>query len=135
MRPKPEILPDEQEFWVGLQSGRVLFPRCERCGFVWGPPSDVCPNCLSLEMAWTQLSGFGKILSWVIFHKAYSIEFQDAIPYNVVLVALDEGPRVVSNMVCCENSELALGMRVEATFGTVSDSLTVLLFKPALESK
>ena len=97
--PLPEPTPLSQPYWDALRQGRLTFQRCRKCGHAWLPPRAECPECLAAEWDWTQASGQGRVISWVIYHHAYHDAFKDRLPYNVALVELDEGPRVITNIV------------------------------------
>ena len=96
--PLPEETPLSQPYWDALRQGRLTFQRC-RCGHAWLPPRAECPECLAAEWDWTQASGQGRVISWVIYHHAYHEAFKERLPYNVALVELDEGPRLITNIV------------------------------------
>jgi uncharacterized OB-fold protein len=97
--PAPEITPLSEPYWKGLAQGRLLFQRCNRCGHAWLPPREECPQCLCADWAWQTASGRAKLISWGRFHIAYHPAFKDRVPYNVAVVELEEGPRLVSNLV------------------------------------
>ena len=65
----------------------------------WLPARAECPNCLAAEWDWTTASGKGRVISWVIYHHAYHDAFKARLPYNVALVELDEGPRLITNII------------------------------------
>src|SRR5215218_5489245 len=96
--PLPEPTPLSQPYWDALKSGRLTFQRCRTCNYAWLPPRAECPECLASEPEWTEASGKGRVISWVIYHHAYHEAFKDKLPYNVVLVELDEGPRLITNI-------------------------------------
>ena len=87
----------DQPMWASIRDKRWSLQCCDGCGQYRYPPAPNCPNCLSLDYEWKPLSGAGKILSWVVFHREYLPEYKP--PYNVVAVQLAEGPIVVSNLV------------------------------------
>ena|SRR5436305_740853 len=97
--PVPEPTPLSQPYWDALRQGRLTFQCCRKCGHAWLPPRAECPECLTAEWAWAQASGNGRVISWVIYHHAYHEAFRDRLPYNVALVELDEGPRLITNIV------------------------------------
>ncbi|MCC5982920.1 MAG: OB-fold domain-containing protein [Rhodobacteraceae bacterium] len=97
-RPVPEITAINRPYWDGLAEGALRFQRCDGCGHAWLPPRSHCPACLGAEIRWEVASGGGKIVSWVVYHRAYAPHLQDRIPYNVAIVALDEGPRLLTNI-------------------------------------
>lgn len=96
--PKPEISELSRPYWDALREGRLLFQRC-RCGNAWLPARSECPACLAPEPAWEQASGHGTLVSWVVYHTAYHPAFASRVPYNVALVQLREGPRLLTNIV------------------------------------
>lgn len=97
--PLPEPTPLSQPYWDELAQGRLTFQRCRKCGHAWLPLRAECPECLGPEWEWAEASGKGRVISWVIYHHAYHEAFRDRLPYNVALVELDEGPRLITNIV------------------------------------
>lgn len=128
-KPRPRIGPDNAPFWEGCRAHRLLLPFCEECGKPHLPPGAVCPHCLSDRIAWRQASGRGRISSWTLVYKAWFPAFQDDIPYNVVQVELDEGPRLTSSLAGLDGRTPAIGQRVEAVFDDIDDSLTLHRFR------
>lgn len=110
--PVPEITERTAPYWKALSEGCLVFQRCKNCGHAWLPPRTECSVCLCDEVAWEAASGGGRVVSWVIYHHAFNSAFRDRLPYNVVLVELDEGPRLISNIVN-EGDGLAIEKRVE----------------------
>ena len=92
-------------YWRRLGEGRFQFQRCARCSSSWLPPREDCPACWSHEWRWEDASGHGKLLSWVIFHTAFHEAFQERLPYNVAIVQLAEGPRLITNIINLPESE------------------------------
>lgn len=86
--------------WESIEREKMALPKCSHCGTFRYPPGPICAECHSMDYQWTEISGEGKILSWVVFHRQY---FQDhPPPYNVIAVRLAEGPIVISNLVEAE---------------------------------
>lgn len=119
-------LPEPSElaaaFRSALAGGRLTFQRCRRCANAWLPPRDYCPACLAGEWEWEEASGRARVISWVVYHRAYHPAFADRIPYNVVVAELDEGPRLISNVVDIEGADgldidVPLALRVESEAG------------------
>lgn len=96
--PKPEPTALSRPYWDALKEGRLLIQRCG-CGHAWLPARRHCPSCLKPDPGWEQASGRGTLVSWVIYHQAYHPAFQARLPYNVALVQLAEGPRLLTNVV------------------------------------
>jgi uncharacterized OB-fold protein len=96
--PKPELTDLNRPYWEGLERGHLLIQRCD-CGHAWLPARKFCPACLQNSTRWEQSKGTGRLVSWVVYHTAFHEAFADRLPYNVALVELDEGPRLITNMV------------------------------------
>ncbi|MBC7378904.1 MAG: OB-fold domain-containing protein [Burkholderiaceae bacterium] len=96
--PAPEVTELTHPYWDALGHGKLLFQRCE-CGHAFLPARHECPSCLSDVLAWEQASGRGKLVSWVVYQIAYNDAFKHRLPYNVAVVELEEGPRLITNMV------------------------------------
>jgi uncharacterized protein len=82
---------------AALAEGRLVIQRCA-CGHRWAPPRATCAACLGSEWTWETAAGGGRLLSWVVYHTAFHDSFRDRVPYNVALVELDEGPRLITNI-------------------------------------
>lgn len=92
-------------YWRMLEEGRFRFQRCAHCRAAWLPPREDCPSCWSPEWRWEDASGRGKLVSWVIFHTAFHEAFEKRLPYNVAVVELEEGPRLITNIVNLPDSK------------------------------
>jgi uncharacterized OB-fold protein len=128
-RPRPRIGPDNEPFWEGCRHHRLMLPTCAECGKAHLPPGPVCPYCLSDRITWQRATGQGRVSSWTIVHKAWFPAFRDDIPYNVVQIELDEGPRLTSSLVGLFGREPEIGQRVEVVFDDVDDTLTLHRFR------
>lgn len=130
----PAITTLNAPYWDGLKRRELKMPKCNDCGKIWYPPSPFCPSCWSREFSWQQLSGRGKVSSWVVFHQAYFSSYKDDIPYNVAEVELEEGPRLLTNLVGIENEDIAMGLPVEIVYDDVTEDVTLAKFQPATKS-
>ena len=126
-RPRPAIDQDTSFFWEGAKKGELLIQRCVSCGTLRHPPRPACAACRSLEWDTQRASGRGTVHSYVVHHHPQVPGFEP--PYAVVLVELEEGTRLVSNLVGVDPSEVTIGMPVEVTFERIDDDLTLPLFK------
>jgi uncharacterized OB-fold protein len=95
--PLPEINELTRPYWDALDAGNLVFQRC-KCGNAWLPPRQHCPQCLQAQWVWERASGRGRLVSWVVYHTAYHEFFSNRLPYNVGLVELVEGPRLITNL-------------------------------------
>lgn len=127
MRPDPIQRIDTAFFWKGCEDGEFLAQKCNPCDKLWHPPRPMCPTCHSTEKTYEKLSGKGKVLSWIRQIRPGSFGFKES-PY-VILVELEEGLRLVSNL----ESETApeFGMSVKVDFAKTSGGKAVPIFRPA----
>jgi len=132
-KPLPELTAENRPFWEACRHGRLSMQKCRACGHIRYPISIVCPECLSEQTDWIDLSGKGEVLSRLVFHQVYHKAFAADVPYNVVLVQLDEGPRMFSNVVGVPNEAVQVGMRVAVTFDPVTPDVTIPRFRLAGE--
>lgn len=96
--PKPEPTDLSRPYWDALRAGHLVFQRCA-CAHAFLPARHHCPACLRPGPTWERASGKGRLVSWVVYHTAYHPAFESRVPYNVALVELVEGPRLLTNIV------------------------------------
>jgi uncharacterized OB-fold protein len=128
LKPRPSIDPISRGFWENCRRGVLSVQRCDDCGHMHYPGSPVCPRCLSSRQSWAPVSGRGKLVSWVRFHRAYWDSFRADLPYLVCLVRLEEGPLMLSNFASGTAGEPPIGAAVEVMFEAVDDDLTLPKF-------
>ena len=129
--PVPVEDEESEPFFTGAKEGKLMLLRCTQCGRHRLPPRERCSDCWSTASEWTQASGLGKLYTFGIMHQKYHPAFAEITPYNYAIVELDEGPRLVTNIVGCSNEELRTDMPVEAVFDDVSEETTLVRFRPA----
>lgn len=128
-RPAPTPDADSAPYWAAAHEGRLVIQRCQRCGNRQLYPRDRCLMCRS-TVEWVEASGRGTVYSYTVIRQQYARPFRDWVPYVVALVDLEEGPRVMTNIVGCEPDAVRVGMAVRATFEVVSDEAGIALFTP-----
>ncbi|MGH7032212.1 MAG: Zn-ribbon domain-containing OB-fold protein [Stellaceae bacterium] len=126
----PVANPDTKRFWEGCAEGKLLLQRCAACGRVRHPPSPICPNCLSEAHDWSPASGHGSVYTFVVVHEERR-GWEKLVPYVLAVVELDEGVRMVTNLVNVALKDVAIGMPVEVTFAASNDATRLPLFQPA----
>ncbi len=99
-------------FFDGLADGVLRVQACEDCGRTRSPIAPVCPYCRGRAFAWRALSGAGTVHSWVGYRRAYLPEFEELMPYDVLCVALEGGPRIFGRL--AGGGEPSFGMAVQA---------------------
>ena len=127
-KPIPVASVESKPYWEGVRRHRLLIPSCGDCGHRWFPPSLLCPNCNSAHTAWTEASGRGKVFSYVVFHRVYHRGFATEVPYVVALIELEEGPRMISNIVGTPPDAIACEMPVRVVFEDVAEDVTIPQF-------
>jgi uncharacterized protein len=129
-RPAPHPDPDSAPYWEAAHDGRLLLQRCTTCASYQLYPRDRCLVDRG-PVEWVEASGRATVYSFTIIRQNYARPFRDWIPYVVALVDLEEGPRVMTNIVDCEPDEVRIGMELQARFEPVSDEAGIALFAPA----
>lgn len=120
--------------YAGLANDTLLITRCTACGRRQFPPRAVCYGCSSVgTLQWVSASGGAVVWSFVTYHKAYFPPDVRSVPYNVAIVELDEGPRLVTNLVDVPNGEVSVGLRVRSSFVHEADQHRVV-FRPDPDS-
>lgn len=125
-RPTPILTEDNQEFWTAAAEGKLVAQRCSACGRLRHPPGPMCPHCHSLAHESVELSGKGQVYSYSILHYPQFPMFD--YPIIAVLVDLDEGVRILSELHDQEPGEVRIGMAVEVRFEQVGDDMAVPVF-------
>jgi len=115
-KPLPRISPDTKPFWDGCAQHRLLLPTCVDCDKPHLPPGPVCPFFFGDQLEWRPSKGLGHISTFTVVHKAWFPSFAAEIPYHVVQVELDEGPRLSSALVSASADGLSIGDRVSVVF-------------------
>ncbi len=113
----PAITPDPETaaFREGAGEERLVLPRCGHCGKVYWYPRGICPFCLSTDISWEASRGLGRIYSVTVFRQGG----EDVI---IAYVELDEGPRLLTNILADDPSSVTIGQRVEVAFVSSTDT-------------
>jgi uncharacterized OB-fold protein len=127
--PTPVPTEDNQPFWDALRAGRLVVQECASCASLVHPPRPMCPECGAFDKTWREMSGRGEVFSYVVTHQAIHPSYNDHLPYATVLVQLEEGPLVTTNLVDVAHDEIAIGMPVLVEFVAISDEVTLPLFR------
>ena len=129
---RPPVTPDarSQPFFDACARGQLLIRRCTRCES-WSAPADpFCSVCGDGQLEWAEASGRGVVHTFGVVHHISHPAFKDEGPYNVVVIELEEGPRINSRIVGCANDQITVGMPVAVTFLTTDTGVAVPAFKP-----
>lgn len=128
-KPLPVLEELNAPFWQAAKRGELAMQRCDDCGHVRYPIAHVCPKCLSERYRWKTLSGRGTVYSSIVFHQVYNQAFAQDVPYNVSLIQLEEGPRMISNVVGIAPADVEVGDEVEAVFDAVTSEVSIPRFR------
>lgn len=127
-KPLPVVDVWSRPFWEACKAHKLIAQKCTQSGEVFFPPAPVSPVTRSNEWTWVELSGRGRIWSWVVMHQLYFKSFADEIPYVIAQVKLDEGPFLVTNLVDVSRDELKIDLPVRVVFADATDTITLPKF-------
>jgi uncharacterized protein len=128
--PAPSISPDTEEFWSATAEGRLLISHCDDCDTLIWYPRPFCPTCGGFNTSWTQASGKGTVYAFTIVHRSGMPGWREARPYVVAYVELEEGPRIMTNIVGCEPDVVRVGMPVRVVFHDTGEGSALFRFEP-----
>jgi uncharacterized protein len=120
---------ETKPFWDGCLAGKLLLQRCSACGVWRHPPSPICAQCLSDAHEWVQARGRGTVYTFTVVHEARR-GWEKLTPYVIAVIALEEGPHILSNVINVAPERVVIGMPVEVTFAELDGSTKLPLFQP-----
>ena len=129
MLPTPS--PETQRYWDGCKQHELWLPYCLTCQASFFYPRPFCPRCFGWEIEWRQASGRGTLYTYAIQYRPQAPGFEP--PYVTAIVQLDEGPRLMTNLVEVEPdpAHITCDMPVEVVFQDMSDEVSLPVFRPA----
>ena len=130
-RPLPRRRGMAGEFYEYCKKHELRFQRCTGCDTWRHVPRDMCAKCGSFNWEWAQSSGKGTLFSWTTVMQPMLPQFADRVPYSPVVIEMDEGVRILSELVDVPNEELRLGLPVEVAFDDVTPEVTLPKFRKA----
>ena len=129
-KPVPEPDRVTAPFWEAARRNRLIVQRCPDCGTHQFYPQAWCRQCWSDRLEWVDAEGKGTVYSFTAIHRAPSRSFEQDVPYTVALVDLDEGCRMITNIVGVRPEDVHVGMRVEAVFEAITPEISLPKFRP-----
>ncbi len=129
LRPLPAFDHDNAPFWEAVRNHRLVLQRCGECKIYRHPPVPMCPHCGSFDIEWVPSDGRGRVYSWIVVRRPTHPFFAE-VPYNVVLVQMEEGVRLFSNLLDVAPEEIRENMPVQVGFVDVEDDFTLFQFRP-----
>lgn len=127
-KPLPVIDPGTKPFWDAAKEHRLSIPKCNACGKYHFYPRELCPHCHSDDLEWTDVSGKGEVYSYTIARKPAGPAYAPDVPYIIAMIALDEGPRMLTNIVASDVETVRIGDRVQVRFEDVTPYVTLPKF-------
>ncbi|HIG42058.1 MAG: Zn-ribbon domain-containing OB-fold protein [bacterium] len=126
----PMPTPETEHFWKGAKQAELKLQKCGDCSHVYFPPRPFCPSCASRSVEVFTASGRGTLYSYVINHRPHPAHDN---PYSIAVVSLDEGPRMMTNIINCPQTPeaLQLDMSVEVIFEEMSEEISLPYFQPS----
>jgi hypothetical protein len=131
-KPLPLATATSRPFWEALTRHEVQIQQCSDCEAWIYYPRAFCPECLSPDLEWKQVSGSGTLYSFTIARRPTAPFWADEVPQLIAVVELDEGPRLTSTLCNVEEGDIRVGMRLKPLFDDVAGKeVTLLRYEPA----
>lgn len=130
-RPVPRVDEESRPFWEACARHELYVQKCRACGRVFYYPRGFCLHDLTADFDWLRCSGKGTVYTFTVTHQNQSAGFRENLPYVMAYVELEEGVRMLTNIVDCDPEQVRIGMPVEVTFEDLTDTVSVPLFRPA----
>jgi uncharacterized protein len=127
-KPLPRASAESLPHWEGAKQHKLLIQHCRACGQLWFPPSVRCHHCLSADFIWDEVSGEGRIYSFVVYHRLYHPGFGGELPYVVGIIELREGPRLLTNIVGAGWQDVRCDLPVTVVFDDDPRGVTIPKF-------
>ena len=130
--PAPFVNPEVKAFWDATAEDRLVLPRCDKCQtWIWYP-RPFCPECLSTDVTWTDVSGRGTVYSFTVNRRGTAdlADYRSVGTYVLAYVELEEGPRVMTNIVDCDPDSIRIGQAVEVVFHDTGQGTKLFRFRP-----
>ncbi|MBI1800958.1 MAG: Zn-ribbon domain-containing OB-fold protein [Chloroflexi bacterium] len=129
--PVPD--PVTKPYWDSVKAHAMQLQKCAQCGKFIFYPRAVCPHCFSRDLRWTPVSGRGTVYGFSISYQKGMPAFGAEAPYTVAVVELEEGVRMMTNLIGIEPdpNKIKVGMPVVVQYDDVTEAITLPKFKPA----
>ncbi len=127
----PTIEAESRPYWDAAAEGRLLVRTCRDCGEAHHYPRPFCPACWSESVEWSEASGRATLYTWSTVHVNGMPPFAERVPYVAAVVDLEEGPRLMTNIVGCDPDTLSIGMSLVVDFEDLTDEIKSPVFRPA----
>ncbi|MER8042132.1 Zn-ribbon domain-containing OB-fold protein [Streptomyces sp. NPDC094032] len=129
MTATPDVDAFTSTYWAAAAEGRLLLRHCTACDRAHHYPREFCPHCWSDSVEWRPATGRATLYTWSVVHRNDLPPFGDRVPYVAAVVDLEEGPRMMTQVIDCEEPDLRIGMPLDVTFRAEGD-VQVPVFRP-----
>ncbi len=126
----PNITDENAPYWRSARAHALELPFCMACEQAFYPVQVRCPRCLGSGWEWRKVSGRARIYSWIVVHQVYDPSFASRVPYITAVVELEEGPRLVTNIVNCPPGDVRRDMAVQVVYEDLNDEVALVYFAP-----
>jgi uncharacterized protein len=130
-KPLPHIDEESRPYWEALQRHELYIQKCCKCGHTQYYPRAHCTACFARDVEWLRCSGRGKIYTFTVTNQNNAPGFRESVPYVMAYVELDEGVKMLTNIVECRPEDVKIGMPVEVVYEDVTRDVTLANFRPA----
>lgn len=129
-RPIPEVTPETERYWRGAAAGRLLLQNCRDCGLTYHYPRGFCPDCFSADIDWVEAGGRGTVYSYSATGRVEGWPAEH-LPLVTAYVELEEGPRILTNLVELDPETVEVGTEVAVSFVPTADrEIAIPVFTP-----
>ncbi len=130
-KPLPLVTEEARPFWEACRQHKLILQRCKECGHVQFYPRLLCAECWADSIEWIDATGKGVIYSFTAVHRAPMPGFRPDVPYVIALIDLEEGVRMMSNVIKCKPEDIRIGMPVTVEFEDIAEDIGLPKFRPA----
>ena len=130
-KPLPHLDEENRPWWEALQRHELYIQKCGKCGDLRYYPRALCTNCMSSDTQWIKCSGRGKVYTFTTTYQNQAPGFRESIPYIMAYVELEEGVKMLTNIIDCAPEQAKIGMPVEVVYEDVTPTVTLAKFRPA----
>jgi uncharacterized OB-fold protein len=130
-KPLPRVDEESKGFWEACARHELYLQRCGGCGRVRYYPRALCPSCLCDVIEWVRCTGRGSVYTFTVTYQNQAPGFRDELPYVMAYVELEEGVRLLTNLVGCAPDAVRIGMAVEVVFEDATPALALPKFRPS----
>lgn len=131
IRPLPEPTPETSYYWESAREGRLVIQQCRSCSERQFYPRTLCHKCGSTDLEWIESAGRGTVYTFTVTHRPAGPAFEPLVPYVCAVIELEEGVRMLSNIIDCDPKEVRIGQEVTVDFLKVTDEISLPVFRLA----